>query len=163
MRVGKRHNVDMPNIASVLKAEITRLARKQLREESDSLKRAAVLQRKEIAALKARLQALEKIVHRLGKTTKAPLAEPRAAASQVVVEAEAVEGLRFRAAGLASNRKRLGLSAADFALLVGTTGQSVYAWEAGKSKPRAEALHAIAALRHVGKREVEARLAELKA
>jgi len=64
---------------------------------------------------------------------------------------------------MASNRKRLGLSAADFALLVGATGQSVYAWEAGKAKPRGEMLKAIAALRHVGKREVAARLAELKA
>ena len=79
-----------------------------------------------------------------------------------VVRKVGTNGLITTAAGMASNRKRLGLSAADFALLVGTTGQSVYAWEAGKSKPRAEALRAIAALRHVGKREVEARLAELK-
>ena len=64
---------------------------------------------------------------------------------------------------MASNRKRLGLSAADFGLLVGATGQSVYSWEAGKSKPRAGALAAIAALRGIGKREVEARLATLKA
>ena len=156
------HNVAMPNIASVLKAEITRLARKELREESEGLKRAVVLQRKEIATLKARLQAVEKIVQRLGRATKAPRAEPRAAVPNVTGESDTAEGLRFRAAGMASNRKRLGLSATDFALLVGTTGQSVYAWEAGKSKPRAEALKAIASLRHIGKRDVEARLAELK-
>ena len=62
----------MPNIASVLKAEITRLARKELREERESLKRALVLQRKEIATLKARLQAMEKAIQRLGKTPKVP-------------------------------------------------------------------------------------------
>ncbi len=152
----------MPNIATVLKAEITRLARKELREECEGLKRALVLQRKEIANLKGRLQALEKIVQRLGKSAKAPRAEPRAPVSKVDVGSDAAEGLRFRAKGMASNRKRLGLSAADFALLVGTTGQSVYAWEAGKARPRAEALKAIASLRHIGKREVEARLAELK-
>ena len=152
----------MPNIATVLKAEITRLARKELREESEGLKRTVALQRKEIATLKARLQALEKIVQRLGKTPTAPRAEPRAPVSNVAVQSEAIEGLRFRAAGLASNRKRLGLSAADFALLIGTTGQSIYSWEAGKSKPRAESLKAIASLRHVGKRQIEARLAELK-
>jgi DNA-binding transcriptional regulator YiaG len=71
-------------------------------------------------------------------------------------------GLRFRAAGMASNRKRLGLSAADFGLLVGATGQSIYAWESGKAKPRQQALAAIAALRGIGKREVEAKLASLK-
>ena len=71
-------------------------------------------------------------------------------------------GLRFRAEGMLSNRKRLGLSAADFGLLVGATGQSVYSWEQGKSKPRAKALAAIAALRGVGKREVAKRLQALK-
>jgi len=152
----------MPNIATVLKAEITRLARKQLREESDGLKRTLGLQRKEIAALKGRLLALEKVVQRLAKSANAPPARTRAVAPQAPVDADAAEGLRFRAAGMASNRKRLGLSAADFGLLVGTTGQSVYSWEAGKSKPRADALRAIAALRHIGKREAEARLAELK-
>jgi DNA-binding XRE family transcriptional regulator len=152
----------MPNIASVLKAEITRLARKELREETEGLKRTVATQRKEIATLKARLQALEKVVQRLGKTPKAPRAEPHAPVSKVAVEGDAAEGLRFRAAGMASNRKRLGLSAAEFALLVGTTGQSIYAWEAGKAKPRAEALKAIASLRQIGKREVDARLAELK-
>ena len=152
----------MPNIATVLKAEITRLARKELRDQNEGLRKALVLQRKEIAALKSRLQALEKIVQRLGKTPKAPSAQSRALDANAAIEGDAAEGLRFRAKGMAANRKRLGLSAADFALLVGATGQSVYAWEAGKSKPRAEALQAIASLRRIGKREVEARLAELK-
>lgn len=157
------HNAYMPNIASVLKAEITRLARKENRDESVGLKRAVAVQRKEMASLKARLQVLEKAVQRLGKVPKAPRPEPSVSvASGVTFKGDAAERLRFRAAGMASNRKRLGLSAADFALLVGTTGQSIYAWEAGRSKPRAEALKAIASLRHVGKREVETRLAELK-
>ena len=63
---------------------------------------------------------------------------------------------------MASNRKRLGLSAADFGLLVGASGQSVYAWEQGKARPRGKNLAAIAALRGVGKREVVERLATLK-
>lgn len=154
--------LSMPNIATVLKAEITRLARKELREESDSLRRTLTLQRKEIASLKQRILTLEKAVRQFERTPK------RARSSRVEPETGAAsnegaaEALRFRASGLASNRKRLGLSAADFALLVGTTGQSIYAWEAGKAKPRAQALKAIAALRHIGKREVGARLAELK-
>ena len=152
----------MPNIATVLKAEITRLARKELREKSDALKRTVVLQRKEIANLKARLQALERTVRSLDKLPKPHRIRTVASAGGASVEPVAAEGLRFRAAGMASNRKRLGLSAADFALLVGTTSQSIYAWEAGRAKPRAEALKAIASLRHIGKREVETRLAELK-
>lgn len=63
---------------------------------------------------------------------------------------------------MASNRKRLGLSAADFGLLVGASGLSEYAWEQGKGRPRGKNLAAIAALRGVGKREVVERLAVLK-
>lgn len=63
---------------------------------------------------------------------------------------------------MASNRKRLGLSAADFGLLVGATGQSVYAWETRKTKPSAKNLEAIASLRGLGKREVARRLAAIK-
>jgi DNA-binding transcriptional regulator YiaG len=151
----------MPNIASVFKAEITRLARKEMRENGDGLKKAVATQRSEIATLKRRVQALEALVKRLAKTQDAKPARARPSAAGEADEANSGE-LRFRASGMAANRKRLGLSAADFALLVGATGQSVYAWEAGKAKPRADALAAIAALRGIGKREVEARLAGLK-
>jgi DNA-binding transcriptional regulator YiaG len=59
---------------------------------------------------------------------------------------------------MAANRKRLGLFAADFGLLVGTTGQTIYAWETGKLKPRPQNSAAIAALRGNGKTEVAAKL-----
>lgn len=151
----------MPNIASVFKAEITRLARKEAREESDGLKKAIATQRTEIASLKRRLQSMEGMVKRLAKAQSAVAAPPRTTATGNSPESHGA-GLRFRAQGMAANRKRLGLSASDFALLVGTTGQSIYAWEAGKAKPRGKALAAIAALRGLGKREVAARLTSLK-
>ncbi len=150
----------MPNIASVFKAEISRIARKELRTENDSLKKAVTSQRTEIASLKRRIQDLERLAKRLAKGLDAAARTGAAPASE---SADANEtGLRFRAAGMAANRKRLGLSAQDFALLVGTTGQSIYAWEAGKTRPRAEFLVAIAALRGIGKQEAMARLASLK-
>lgn len=151
----------MPNIASVFKAEITRLARKELRENSDGLKKAVAAHRTEIASLKRRILALEGLVKKVAKGQGAVPARGRAAAPSEADESSQA-GLRFRAKGMAANRQRLGLSAADFALLVGTTGQTIYAWEAGKAKPRPEALAAIAALRGIGKREAETRLASLK-
>jgi DNA-binding transcriptional regulator YiaG len=151
----------MPNIASVFKAEITRLARKEVREIGDGLRKAAASQRTEIASLKRRVQALEAMVKKLAKGQGAAPVRARAAVSSETADADA-GGLRFRAKGMAANRKRLGLSASDFALLVGATGQSIYAWETGKTKPRPEALAAIAALRGIGKREAEARLAAIK-
>jgi DNA-binding transcriptional regulator YiaG len=151
----------MPNIATVFKAEIARLARKEVRGNSEGLKQAVAAQRTEIASLKRRIQTLEAIVKRLAKNPGGSAARTRPAAPSEAAESGPT-GLRFRASGMAANRKRLGLSAADFGLLVGATGQSIYAWEAGKAKPRPQALAAIAALRGIGKREVEDRLASLK-
>jgi len=147
----------MPNIASVLKAEISRIARKEGRSETDSLKRAVSSQRSDIAALKRRVQQLEKALKDFAKVT-ARSQTPKASSSRATQD-EGAGGFRFRAAGMASNRKRLGLSAEQFGILVGATGQSVYSWESGKSKPRAKNLAAIAALRGAGKREIAARLA----
>ena len=151
----------MPNLASVFKAEISRIARKEGRSGTDVLKKTVSTQRSDIAALKRRVQELEKSLKVLAKAVKN--GRPAQPASQGLNDGDAeAGGLRFRAVGMASNRKRLGLSAEDFGLLVGATGQSVYAWEAGKSKPRAKNLASIAALRGVGKREVAKRLEALK-
>ena len=151
----------MPNIASVLKSEITRLARKEVRDGGDGLRKTVAAHRAEIASLKKRLGDLESMVKRLTKGAVAVTKPPRQPAADTSTEPDAT-GLRFRAKGMAANRQRLGLSAADFGLLVGATGQSIYAWEAGKTKPKAASLAAIAALRGIGKREVEDKLATLK-
>lgn len=150
----------MPNIATVLKSEITRLARKELRTETEGLRRTLAACRSEISALKKVVRGLQADVRRLEGAGRRKPAPPAAAD-----EAEEEEGgkLRFRAQGMARNRERLGLSAADFGLLVGASGQSIYAWESGKAKPRRQNLAAIAALRGLGKREVTAKLEALKA
>jgi len=62
-------------------------------------------------------------------------------------------------AGFAALRKKLGLSATDMGKLIGVSGQSVYHWETGKTKPRASQLQAIAAVRKMGKRAIAAKLA----
>lgn len=145
----------MPNIATVLKAEIARLARKELRSQTEAHKKALAAHRADIASLKRRVQELERA---LAKSVRAR----SSTAAPASIDDAGVSGLRFRAGGMAANRKRLGLSAADFGLLVGATGQSVYSWEQGKTKPRGKSLAAIAALRSIGKREVAKRLVELK-
>ncbi len=122
----------MPNIATVFKAEITRLARKELRENSEGLKKSVAAQRAELTSLKRQVQVLEAAVKRLAKSAGAIVAQTQAVVPRSTDEGGAA-GLRFRAKGMAANRARLGLSAADFGLLVGTTGQSIYAWESGKA------------------------------
>lgn len=144
----------MTNIATLLKAEISRVARKEVRAETAGLKKSVSKYRAEIAALKRRTQALELELRRSSKA----LAQ---AAPEAQVEQPATK-LRFTAKGLASQRRRLGLSALDIGLLVGASGQSIYNWEEGKAQPRAKHLPAIAALRAMGKKEASARLAALR-
>jgi len=141
----------MPNFASVLKEEIVRLARKEVRQETEGLKKASAQYRSDIAALKRRIASLEK---QLSHVEKKAVGKASAA--------DAKEGgtpMRFSAKGLAKQRQRLGLSAAEMGSLIGVSAQTVYNWETGKSRPRAQQLAAIAAVRGMGKRQVKAKLA----
>jgi DNA-binding transcriptional regulator YiaG len=70
---------------------------------------------------------------------------------------------RFRAGGLASHRRKLGLSAEDYGALAGVSGQSIYKWEQGEVRPRAAQLQALATVRGIGKREAMARLEQVAA
>ncbi len=146
----------MPNIAALLKSEISRVSRKELRGETSALKKALSTQRSDIAALKRRTQALEQQLRRLSKAS---------AKSSPARESASPEGAstRFSAKGLVSQRRRLGLSAAECGLLVGTSAQSIYNWEAGKVRPRARHLAAIAALRQLGRKQAATHLASLNA
>lgn len=142
----------MPNIASVLKEEIARVARKEVRGETQRLKKASAQYRSDIAALKREVAALRLQLGRLGRVHgKRP---------QPIAVDEPKSSLRFSAKGFAAQRQRLGLSASALAILLGVSGQSVYKWEDGKTRPRASQLSAIAALRKMGKKEAAARLAE---
>jgi len=141
----------MPNLATTLKSEILRVARKELKGETLALKRAVVAQRKEIAALKRRTLSLEQTLRRLIRE--------RPKTSSVADEGVNSESRRFSAKGLRSQRKRLGLSAAECGLLLGASGQSVYNWEQGKARPSARHMPAVAALKTLGKKQAAAVIA----
>jgi DNA-binding transcriptional regulator YiaG len=147
----------MPNIAVVLKEEIARLARKELRSQTQELKKASVQYRSHIAALRKRVEALERQLKKVNR------AAGRSAAPEASGDGgEESTSRRFSPTRLAAQRQKLGLSAADFAALIGVSGQSVYKWEHGDSRPRARQLEAIAALRGIGKREAAARLEQMR-
>ena len=143
----------MPNIATAIKDEITRLARKELRADTQSLKTASSAHRSDIAALKRRVAELEKVLARLVKMV----------AKVQPVEEVQVAKHRYSAKALRTQRQRLGLSAAEFGNLVGVSAQTVYNWEAESSRPRDTQIVALGALRGVGKREARARLEAIAA
>ena len=154
----------MPNIASLLKSEITRLARKEVRAEVAQLRKSSASHRAEIATLKRRLAQLEGLANRAGRRAgRASGAAAEAAADGVDgADGDAAKG-RFSAKSMRSQRRRLGLSAAEVGLLVGSSAQSVYNWEDGKTRPQARHMAAIFALRSLGRREVKKRLEALTA
>ncbi len=146
----------MPNIATVLKEEIARVARKESKGDTQKLKKSSAQYRSDIAALKRRMLALEQLVARQGRASR-----KTAPAAATAGEESTGSRLRFSAKGLASQRKRLGLSAAEAAAIIGVSGQSIYKWEDGKARPRASQIPLIATLRGMSKKQAAARLAEL--
>lgn len=143
----------MPNIASVLKEEIARVARKEVRVEIETLKKQSVQHRSAIAALRREIVALQKAVRQLSRidSRKAPTTE-------AVPSDEGGPRRRFSAARVAAHRAKLGLSAADYGTLVGVSGQTIYHWEQGKGRPRAAQLESLASVRNLRRQEIAERL-----
>lgn len=145
----------MPNIGTLLKSEISRLCRREIRKEVAAVKKASASYRRDIAALKRQVLVLERKTTMVAKQTSAAVTKAPSTLPDRPV--------RFVAKGLRSLRARLGLSAPQLALLLGASEQSVYNWETKKATPRKELLAAIIALRGVGKREAHQRLDAIKA
>lgn len=151
----------MPNLGSVLKEEIARLARKEIRSQVGKTQKQVSEQRRQIAELKRintdllrRLSYLEKREkQRLGKAASAPVASAASNSS-----GQEASGPRFSPKWLAKHRAKLDFSAADYAKLVGCSPLSIYKWEKGESTPRAKQREALAAIRGIGKREAIRRI-----
>ena len=142
----------MPNLAGVLKEEICRLAKKEVKAQVGKTQKASAQYRRDIATLKRVLSQQEREIKLLKK---------RAQDGQPQAEEESSENIRFSARSVKAQRSRLGLSAADYGKLVGVSGLTIYSWEHDKSRPRQAQLAALVAVRGIGKREALVKLAEL--
>lgn len=139
----------MSSLINALKSEIARVARKELKDELQALRKATTAHRSEIAALKRQVKTLASA---LKATTRASRANSKPEATE---EPAAKPGIRFSAARLAALRTKFGITQAQMATLLGVSYLSVHKWEAGASKPRAAQLQKIAAVMKLGKREVQ--------
>jgi len=103
-------------------------------------------QRRDIAALKQHVAALERQMKTMQRSAgRAP---------QPAAENAEAGGHRFVAKGFKTLRRRLGLSAAQIGRLLSVSEQTVYNWETRAAVPRRTHLPAIAQLRGMGKRRV---------
>jgi DNA-binding transcriptional regulator YiaG len=146
----------MPNLAATIREEIQRLARKEIKAQTGATKQAVAQYRREIAKMKRQLAAQEKQIAFLEAQEKKRLEEPQATE-------EPAEGVRFSARSVKSQRERLGLSAANYAKLVGVSAVTIYNWEQGETRPQKAQLAALVAVRGMRKREALVKLELLKA
>lgn len=143
----------MPNIGALLKQEITRLSRREIRRQVHTTKKASAQHRRDIAALKREVDSLKRQIALLQRQAiRTPAAGPGEPTAHK---------LRFVAKGLRAQRKRLGISAGSYGRLVGVSAQSIYNWEQGRATPRTEQVAALAALRGMTKKAATGRLARL--
>jgi DNA-binding transcriptional regulator YiaG len=145
----------MADVGGVLRQEIVRLARRELRAELAPFKKARAEQRQAIALLKREVKQLQQAVasRRKGGLSLKVAAAPATGATN----------LRFVAKGLKAQRARLGLSATDYGKLVGVSHQTVRNWEEGVSKPSASDLVLIDGLRRTSKQAAQSALQQIKA
>ena len=154
----------MPNITTLLNDEIRRLARKEIKAQSGDGAKAASKQKGEVAELKRRVNDLEKRIESLSKGEKSrgrPGRKP--AAAKPAPSADGDSSPRFSPKWVKKHRAKLGMSAADYGLLAGVSGLTIYNWEKGSSNPRNKQLMAWSEIRTLGKREAMRKLDEIKA
>jgi DNA-binding transcriptional regulator YiaG len=134
------------SLMNELKAEISRLARKEIKKELEPVKRVNAMQRGLIANLRRDVTELQKEIKQLRKELGQP--EP------VQQQEEASQKLWILGKGILSMRKRLGLTQAELAQLADVSTQSVVKWEKteGKVSFRQEAtLQKLQEIRSMGK------------
>jgi DNA-binding transcriptional regulator YiaG len=142
----------MQNFAAALKDEIRRLARKEIRAQILAMKRAVGQYRHDIARIKRQLAACQRQIARV--EAGATRGKRETSSDDAALQPRN----RFSSRSVRAQRKRLRLSAAEFGRLVGVSGQTIYQWEQGKSRPRKSQFAALVALRSTRRRDALARL-----
>ena len=141
----------MAKIEGVIKSEIQRLAKREIRSTFIPLRR-------EVRAMRLKLSGLSRGIaslNRMAKGLRLGEAKPKLEATPEEVKASRLTPDRIR--GL---RKKLGISMRELGILTGSSLSAVLSWEKGKFKPRGEKKVALVALRKVRKRDVKKLLAE---
>jgi len=149
----------MGRIEQAFKAEISRLARREARVFFVPLKKQVVELKKEVAALRKEVKAqagrIKELTTKLGMiyTPEAVLAG---------AETPPPEKTRLSPALIRKLRKRLKISQAELAKLVGVSLGTVGNWESGKVKPKPEYRVKLVSLRRYGVTQVRTMLREME-
>ena len=143
----------MSSLFTSLKAEIARVARKELRLELQSLRKATTSHRSEIAELKRHVKSMAsqlKVTQRGSEAVANQSQEPKDVAQ--------LGHIRFSADRFAAVRKKLEVTQSEMAALLEASPLSVHKWETGATQPRAAHLEKISKVMKMGKSEARALL-----
>ncbi|MFO7534442.1 MAG: hypothetical protein R6X19_01940 [Kiritimatiellia bacterium] len=150
----------MPNVMQVLRNEITRLARKEVKGSVAKVHKPTVQLKHDVAELKRTVAALVKATNIIqGVLEKIVAVQPAEAPEQ----AEKAEKARLTGKGIRSLRRKLRLSQTEFGRLIGVSAQSVINMEKknGTLAVRNVTRAAILAIRGMGARAAKAKLDEM--
>ena len=137
----------MSKMESIIKSEIIRLAKREVRKIFVPLGKDVRLLKSTVSHLRKSALALERFAAHQAK-------ELGKARTPFEASDEEVKASRFSPRLIRSLRNRLGVSQRELAALVGVTVGAVHLWESGKFKPKDEKKKAIVGLRKLRRRDV---------
>ena len=145
----------MPDFSQVLKAEIIRLSRKEVKLAVAPLHDSTIKLKKTIVDLKQKVAQLEAAQKQA--STTASRNRP------TTVPQEGLTKLRVSSKNIKQLRAKLGLPRELFAKLLGVSSQAVYAMEhkGGRLKLRGNTLASYRVVRDMGKREAKRRIEKI--
>ncbi len=143
----------MPNIGAVIKEEVRRIARKEIRAAWNPLRKKLSETRLLAFELKRKVAALEAASDRLVRESSARALEKTRGSG-----AEAKDA-RIGPRSIRSQRKRIHLTRAEFGRLVGVSANTVYLWETGQVAPRSGSRTALIGVRKIRAKEAKRLLA----
>jgi DNA-binding transcriptional regulator YiaG len=143
----------MGKLEGIIKSEIVRLAKREIRKISVPLGKDVRLLKNTVSQLRKTVLALERFAARQ---------ESELRKGKILLEAtpEEVKGSRFSSRLIRSLRKHLGITQKELAILAGVTVGAIHQWESGIFVPRAQKKSVLVALRKLGRREVRKLLEE---
>ncbi len=149
----------MASFMKELKAEIARLARKEVKKEVAPVQRISASRRSTIADLRRQVAVLQRDVadlrRALSRGGSLPLAVPPAASAE---GDDGRKGFWITGKGVRKLRLRLGLTQTEFAKLANVSGQTVVNWEGTAGKiplRRKESAARLQEIRKLKKRDLK--------
>ena len=145
----------MSKLETIIKSEIVRLAKREIRKISVPLGR-------DVRSLKSAVSQLRKAVLTVQRITATQQKELERGKMPLEAAPEEVKMSRFSPRLVRSLRGHLGITQKELAILTDVTVGAVHQWESGQFKPSMKKKAVMVALRKLGRREVRKLLEDKK-